>query len=277
MSGRRRLSWRARLALLAAVSLLAAGLTASLPPIPQPLSYHQFADQRACAILNFAAFNFPAIPNCLNVLSNAALLGAGLLGAVWLVGRGKSRVGQPEATHYLAFFIAVALTGIGSTWYHWAPDSARLLWDRLPMSLAFMALLAALIAERLGPRAGRLAFVPLLALGVASVLGWHFSELRGQGDLRPYLFMQGYAALGMALLLALFPPRYSHGGDFRIVLVLYGLALLAGELLDRRIFALGEIVSGHTLKHLIAGFAVYATLRMLKRRVRLRPSGEKPG
>jgi hypothetical protein len=250
---------QARLALLLAMILALLGFVASLPPLPQPESYHRFADGRACL----------GMPNCLDVVSNAALLAVGLAGAIWMWRRGGDRVAGPEMTHYRVFFFAIVLTGIGSAYYHWAPDHGRLVWDRLPMSLAFMALLSASIAERLGPRAGRLAFAPLLLLGLASVLAWHVSELRGEGDLRPYLFMQGGAALAILLLPALFRSRYSHGGDFLRVLLLYGLALLLGEALDRHIYALGGMVSGHTLKHLVAGLAVLAVLRMLRRRTRL--------
>src|ERR1043166_3692272 len=47
---------------------------------------------------------------------------------------------------------------------------ATLVWDRLPMTILFMALLASTIGERVAMPAGRLLLFPLLVLGIASVL-----------------------------------------------------------------------------------------------------------
>lgn len=249
---------RARLALLTLALLALFAVLASLPAIPQPESYHAFADRRACL----------GVPNCQDVLSNAALLLAGLAGTFWL-GRKRPGVAGVEAAGYRLFFFAIALTGIGSAYYHWAPDHHTLFWDRLPMGLAFMALLAAVVAERLGARAGRLALVLLPLLGMASVLAWYLSELGGAGDLRPYLAMQAGGALAIVLLVALFPPRHDRGRDIPLALGIYGLALLCDKLLDQPLFDLGGVVSGHTLKHLLAAGAVLVLLRMLRRRVPL--------
>lgn len=249
---------RARLALLTLALLALFAVLASLPAIPQPESYHAFADRRACL----------GVPNCQDVLSNAALLLAGLAGTFWL-GRRRPGVAGVEAAGYRLFFFAIALTGIGSAYYHWAPDHHTLFWDRLPMGLAFMALLAAVAAERLGARAGRLALALLPLLGMASVLAWYLSELAGAGDLRPYLAMQAGGALAIALLVALFPPRHDRGRDIPLALGIYGLALLCDKLLDQPLFDLGGVVSGHTLKHLLAAGAVLVLLRMLRRRVAL--------
>jgi hypothetical protein len=86
----------------------------------------------------------------------------------------------------LVLFAAVALTCVGSAYYHLAPDSSRLTWDRLPMGVAFMALLAAMISERIHPRAG-MTLLALVLVGIASVLYWHWGEAAGTGNLRPYV------------------------------------------------------------------------------------------
>ncbi len=49
------------------------------------------------------------------------------------------------------------------------------------------------------------------------------------------------------------------------VVALYAVAKVS-ELLDAKIFALGQVVSGHALKHLVAAIAAYWILRMLRRR-----------
>ncbi len=251
---------RWRLGLLAALTLAALLAVLALPPFPQPQAYHNFADQRGLF----------GVPHFLNVASNAALVLVGA-GGLWIVlRRGK----WPDAgvaaeswqrTPYLVFFVGVLLTGFGSAWYHWSPDTGRLTWDRLPMTLIFMSFFAAAVGERMSARAARLGLAPLLVLGLASVVLWQLGEQRGAGDLRLYGFVQFYTALMIPVMVLLFPSRY--GGDREVLqaLGLYALAMVC-DLLDARIFDLGQIVSGHTLKHLLAGAAAYQVLRMLTAR-----------
>jgi hypothetical protein len=101
-------------------------------------------------------------------------------------------------------------------------------------------------------------------LGVVSVLYWRSSELRGHGDLRFYAAVQVYAIL-ILLLALLLPPRYTRGSDFAVVVGFYALAKIFEEA-DRQVFAVGHLVSGHTLKHLAAAAAGYWVLRMLQKR-----------
>jgi hypothetical protein len=235
-----------------------AGLAWMLPPIPQPLSYHDFADRRACW----------GLPRCLDTASNALIVLAGAVG-LGLLQRTRGHSGfrdRREAWPYRLFFFATVLVGFGSGYYHLAPGNERLLWDRLAMMLAFMAWFSAIVCERLGPRAG-LRLLPLLAAaGLGSVAWWGWSEARGAGDLRPYLLMQLYPMLLVPLLLRLYPPRYSDDRAILVVIGLYLLALLC-DLGDRPVFALtGGLVSGHTLKHAIAAFAVVAVALHLRRR-----------
>src|SRR5207244_12895519 len=91
--------------------------------------------------------------------------------------------------------VGVVLTGLGSAWYHAAPDNARLVWDRLPMPLVFMGMLSAVVAERIGVAAGLVLLPVFLASGLASIAYWHASEAAGAGDLRPYVLVQFFPAL----------------------------------------------------------------------------------
>jgi hypothetical protein len=91
-----------------------------------------------------------------------------------------------ERWPYAALFAGTALTAIGSAYYHLAPGNWPLVWDRLPMTVGFMGLLTAVLAERVGHRIARRLFVPLVVFGAASVAYWYRSEGRGAGDLRPY-------------------------------------------------------------------------------------------
>ena len=233
----------------------------SWPPLPQPLDYHVMADRRTLI----------GIPNCLNVLSNLPFAIVGLAGLVQTFGRGTFG-GPPFADPwtrwpYAALFAGVTLTALGSSYYHLAPDNARLVWDRLPMTIGFMGLLAALLAERVSVRVSRLLLVPLLAVGASSVGYWYWSELQHAGDLRPYVLVQFGSLLVVVLLLALYPARLPGTAYFVVGLTAYAAAKVL-ELADQAIFDRGQVVSGHTLKHLAAagGVACIAALLVVRAR-----------
>jgi hypothetical protein len=241
-------SRRFRLTLFALFTLsLILGLSWT-PPIPQPESYHAFADRRALF----------GVPNFADVVSSFAFV---LVGAMGLLARNRIVAGEARRA-YLVLFAAILLTGVGSAYYHLAPDNARLVWDRLPMAIGFMAFLSAMLSERVSFKLGSILFVPLVLTGIAGVVYWYVSELGARGDLRPYIFVQLYPLLAAPLLIALCPARYTRTGDLFGVAALYGLAKLC-ELYDKDIFELGRVLSGHTLKHLIAAFALVLLLRML--------------
>jgi hypothetical protein len=232
------------------------------PPLPQPLSYHNFADQRT----------FLGIPHCLKVISNLPFLLVGAAGLYFVLRRevvGPTRpfLTSAERWPYALLFLGVGLTAFGSAYYHLDPANDRLVWDRLPMAVAFMALFAALLGERLGPRVGRHSLLPLVLLGLASVLYWHWTEQAGRGDLRPYYLVQFYPLLAIPLLLLLFPPRSTGSGWLFAALGWYVLAKLLEHPFDADVYNhLGHVVSGHTLKHLAAAAGAWALLRMLQTR-----------
>jgi len=236
------------------VLLFLAGLLA--PRTAQPLWYHQFADQRS----------WLGIPNFGDVASNVLFAVFGIAGLFFLCGNSSQSqfIDRREKWFYSLLFFGLLLTAFGSAYYHLAPDNARLVWDRLPMTLVFMPLVAAMIGERLSVQLGVRLLPILIGVGLASVFYWGWTETHGAGDLRFYAAVQVYAVL--ALLIALLsPPRYTRTSDLIIVAVFYVLAKVC-EIADRRIFSLGQVVSGHTIKHLAAGVSGYWILRMLKKR-----------
>lgn len=241
------------------VALTALAVYLWLPAIPQDPAYHAFADRR----------DVGGIPNFFDVASNLGFLWVGLAGLGFALsdraGNGRVFLEPGERWIYFSLFLGVVLTGLGSAYYHLAPDNGRLVWDRLPMTILFMSLFAAIIAERIDVKAGLYALLPLLALGMGSVVYWHLGEQIGQGDLRLYGMVQFLPLLLMPLLLLFFPPRYTGGAYLLIALVYYGLAKLC-ETFDAVIYSMGELVSGHTLKHLLAALAVYWLLRMIRSR-----------
>jgi hypothetical protein len=251
-------------AIVALVSLTVLIVAAALvsPRTPQPPSYHQFADQRT----------WMGIPNFGDVASNFAFAFFGAWGLIYLARLSPERISQQcvdarERWFYLVVFVGMLLTAVGSAYYHLAPDNDRLVWDRLPMTIVFMSLVAAMIAERISVRGALWLWPALLTVGILSVLQWHWSEQAGRGDLRFYAAVQVYAVLVLLLMLFL-PARYSRSSDLGVVVGLYVLAKLL-ESFDKQVFALGHIVSGHTLKHIAAGLAGFWILRMLQQRRRL--------
>jgi len=242
-----------------------------LPRFPQDPQYHRFADQRI----------FFGIPNFIDVLSNLPFVLTGGLG-IWYTARrllaniDKSPESRWIYLTYLGFFAGVFFTGFGSAYYHLAPDTASLFWDRLPMTVALVSFLCAVIAERVGSRTGLVLLAPLIILGTASVIYWDFSEQLGRGDLRFYVLVQFLPLLLVPLIMLLFPSRYTRGGDLVVALIFYGLSK-AGEVLDSRIYALGNIVGGHAIKHLLAALAICWVLRMILKRKCLDEKGRREG
>lgn len=235
-----------------AVALLA-GLVAplaallALPPIPQDLAYHALADTRALL----------GIPSFLNVASNLAFLAVGGFGVAVCL-----RKPVPgAAASWIVFFAATALVAVGSAWYHAAPDNATLVWDRLPMTVAFMAVFAALVSEHIEPGLEKIVLPAAIAVGTGSIAWWQYA-----GDLRLYAWVQLAPLLTIALLLAAFPARYTHRAWLAYGLAFYLLAK-AAEVGDSAVYALtANTVSGHTLKHLLAAMAPLCIALMLRAR-----------
>jgi hypothetical protein len=221
----------------------------------QPVSYHNFADQRAML----------GIPNFLNVASNLPFAVIGIWGMIFLFSaRDRAFLDPRERRPYFVLFTGLFLTAFGSAYYHLAPSNATLVWDRLPMSITFAGFMAAVIAERIDAEFGIRVLPFLVLLTVASVLQWYYSEWRGHGELRWYAAVQIYSVL-LLLIAPILRSKYTRNWDFAVVFALYGLAKIF-ETFDRRVYSLGQVVSGHTLKHLAAAAAGYWILRMLQNR-----------
>jgi hypothetical protein len=236
-----------------------------LPAVPQPTAYHHFADQRA----DFGVERF------LDVASNAGFLIAGLLGLGLIIGRRVRFQFESERWPYLVFFFGILATAFGSAYYHLAPDNDRLFWDRLPMTIAFMALVSSQIADRISVRAGLALLVPMLLVGLASVVYWRVTEQRGAGNVLPYAILQAYAVVVLLLLAMLQPSRYTRGSDLFWIFGWYVVSKLL-EHFDAQVLALVQVVSGHTLKHLAASVAGFVACYNLAHRTLKKPGNPAP-
>jgi Ceramidase len=240
---------------IAAFTLLAIAAAFLLPAMQQPVEYHDFADHRHAY----------GIDNFLDVISNLAFLIAGVMGLVLVIGGRVRFEFASERWPFVVFFLGVLLTALGSAYYHLAPDNETLFWDRLPMTIAFMALVSSQIVDRINVRAGLMLLLPMLLLGVASVIYWRATERMGAGNVLPYGILQGYSVIVLLLLARLNPSRYTRGSDIYWVFGAYVLSKFL-ETFDREVLALTHFVSGHTLKHVAAAAAAFVVCYMLVNR-----------
>jgi hypothetical protein len=245
---------------LALVSLLAVLLVFLQPPIAQDPLYHQFVDQRGLL----------GIPNWLNVLSNLPYIAIGFIGFRRLSKKSAEVILQNLCWMYQLFFLAVLLVGAGSCYYHLWPDNTGLMLDRLAIALGFMTFLALVIAELIDEKAAVVLFPWLVFTGLSSVLYWHWSESLGQGDLRLYILVQFLPLVIIPMILLMFHSRFTMSHTYWLILACYIVAK-GFELTDGEIFAWGEVVSGHTLKHLVSALAPWLFYRSLRHRSRVKP------
>ena len=164
--------------------------------LPQALAYHNFADQR-CLLC--------CVPNTLDVLSNIPFLFVSIFGIDHVLGGKITTMLNIPAPKFLSpkveqplwilYFVGVGLVSVGSSYYHWRPTNARLVWDRLPMTISFMAILSNVIGETTQMYSPKLN-ISLVLLGMTSVFYWKVTD-----DLRPYALVQFYSLMLLPLLM----------------------------------------------------------------------------
>ena len=215
--------------------------------IEQTQSYHNFADNRT----------FFGIPNFFDTVSNLLFSFVGMTGS-WFV---YKNVRKEARYSWLTLFAGVTLVSFGSGYYHWNPNDSTLVWDRLPLIMGFMGLFSALLTEFINPKLEKFLLVPAVLLGALSVLYWHYV-----GDLRFYIWLQAVTLLAITAVIIMYQGRFTLR---RYLLYTFGFYILSkfAEFSDRTIYsATNNILSGHTLKHILAALAVFSVYLMLKRR-----------
>lgn len=214
-------------------------------PIPQDPAYHEFADRRTLS----------GIPNFWNVFSSLSLV---LAGAFGLSKVSKLQPSSPRPA-YVVFCIGVVFVGFGSAYYHYSPSTQALVWDRIPMTIAFMALFSMVMGDSISEQFGNRMLWPLLLAGVASVGYWYWSELQGQGDLRAYGVIQFLPMLLMPLMLVIGTVKRLSTPWLWGALGSYALAKVV-EHFDKAVYDITGIVSGHSIKHVLGTLAILSAL-----------------
>ena len=227
----------------AVLALLAVAIVA--PAVAQSAQHHHFADTRAWAWLPFAS----------DVLSNLPFLLWGVLGLGMLARQRHGAVRRVDAaSHALMglFFAGLVVTAFISAFYHWQPDDAGLVFDRLGMVVAFAGLMGLAAAGRVSARAGGLLALAGLLLGPVSIRVWATS-----GNVLPWAVLQFGGMLLVLCLAWLQPLPGAPAIRWGWVIVIYALAK-GFEMADEAVFAAtAQLVSGHSLKHVVASFAAW--------------------
>jgi hypothetical protein len=247
---------KTKIVLVAIVAVIAAMLV-WVKPIAQDLNYHLFAD----ALSQWGVANF------WNVMSNLPFVVIGLMG-LWSLSKQQLQIKPQFSQFYWVFFTGIVGVGMGSSWYHLNPNNDTLVWDRLPMTVAFMAFFAAILAEHVDLKLGQRLLWPLIGLGLLSIIYWQYSESIGQGDLRWYALVQFLPLIMIPVIFMLYPKPYNLSYLLWLFLACYVVAKLL-EYYDLQIFQSLIWISGHSLKHVAAAVGVFCYWVYLRRRVAL--------
>lgn len=209
------------------------------PFVAQPGHLHEFADQRS----------WWGIACTMDVLSNLPFALLGLLGLVCLVLH-KRQIPLAQRGLAALFFVGLIVTAAASSWYHWQADDAGLAIDRLGMVVAFAGLLGLAASDRISSRAGVALALAVLVMGPLSVAVWY-----GSGSVLAWAALQ-FGGMALVLWLACLKPL---PGALAVrwgwVIMIYVIAKLF-EQADEAVYALSsQLVSGHSIKHVVASFA----------------------
>jgi hypothetical protein len=230
-----------------ATALAIAVFYSLVPPIPQDPVYHNFVDQRPILGLS----------NFWNVMSNVPFLFAGYYGLTRL-----SALSSQTAQLARIYSIGLILICFGSAWYHLAPDNGSLVWDRLSMTISFMTMMAFVVGRVTKPEYGLRALWPLIILGLFSVIYWDVTEQAGKGDLRLYAIVQFLPGILIPALLFTAADKFGTAVSRWIWLGLAAyVAAKIAEWQDGGLYVLGNLLSGHSVKHVLAALSSYYFLR----------------
>ncbi len=213
-------------------------------PIPQDQAYHSFADQRS----------FFGLPNFFDIFSNIFFFIPGILGIRLCMAKNAQ-----FNISWKLFFLSVCLVAPGSVFYHYGPNDFAMIWDRLPMTLAFTSLTVAILTDTFHWKYETPLLIALPLVGAYSILHWQIFN-----DLRPYAWVQLTPIICVLLLACLYKKNGLTPKYLFLTFFFYSAAKLT-ENFDLQIFQFTNLCfSGHSIKHILAAAAVYCLYLMKK-------------
>jgi len=224
-------------------------------PISQDKLYHDFSDSREI----FSIHNF------YNVMTNLAFFFVGVAALYKLFVQNSLTIMREAKNSYTFLFVGIALVSLGSGYYHLDPNNETLLWDRLPMTIAFMSLFSIVISEYVHLKTGKKSLFPAIGLGLASVFYWYWGELHAGGDLRFYALIQLLPIITVLVVLTFFSSKFNNSKGYWILFCCYILAKVF-EHFDEEIYTYLGVISGHSLKHLVAAIGLYSLVYTFEKR-----------
>ncbi|MDX2504188.1 MAG: ceramidase domain-containing protein [Gammaproteobacteria bacterium] len=226
-----------------------------LEPIAQDPGYHLFKDQRTVF----------GVPNFWNVITSLPFLLVGVAGLYGILRSRRVRLLDGMKAAYTLFFLGVSLVAVGSGYYHLSPNNESLVWDRIPMAVAIMALFSIIIGEFISLSWGKYALWPLVVFGVFSVLYWQGTEHSGEGDLRLYALVQFLPMLVIPIILLTFKPAFTGISGYWFLLGAYALGKVF-EFADGAVQDMLLLLSGHSIKHIVVALGVAFLLKAYNHR-----------
>ena len=241
-----------RIILLLLSSVIMALVIMFVPSVSQDPAYHNFADQRYIS----------GIPHFWNVVTNIPFLVLGITGFFKIQKQELTGILPDLFRAYLTFFLGLVLTGLGSGYYHLDPSNSTLVGDRMAITISFMSFFVLIFGESISTKTASRLLVPMLFLGLVSVVYWNITEKLGTGDLRFYALVQFLPMFLIPLMLLLYGSCLSSRRWILAIILVYGAAKIA-EIYDHQIYELIGF-SGHSLKHLFAAFGAFFFLKGLE-------------
>ena len=200
------------------------------------------------------------LTNFWNVVSNVPFVTIGVVGMLFTL----KKTNFSFFLNCFVFFLGIFLTGIGSGYYHLEPTNTRLLWDRLPMTISFMAFFSIIIGDCININSGRKTLFPFLFIGVLSLVYWQITDYFDCCDLRLYVLVQYLPVILIPFILLMHKSLLNIKPHYWLMLLAYVFAKFF-ETTDVFIFNSTQLISGHTIKHIVSSFAPMLFFNALKK------------
>ncbi|PON56364.1 Ceramidase [Parasponia andersonii] len=206
------------------------------PKISLSPKHHLFADMR----------NFLGVPSTLNVITNFPFLVVGVLGFVLCVQGEFFNISlRGEVWGWALFYAGIVGVAFGSAYYHLKPSNDRVMWDTLPMMIAYSSLFSSCITERVGEKIG---LTCLFALLFAAFLSSAYE--RTYNDLRLCMMFQLIPLIAIPAIAIVYQSKYTHSRYWLWATCVYFLSKFEA-VADRKIYHANHyFISGHSLEHL---------------------------